>query len=227
MADLAIYSKAQEILWNEPPAINGKVTLQLGGMHLTMTFIASIGFLYRDGGLNNMLSDTDVYATNSCKQILEGKQYSRGIRALTLCADALSRLFYDSFRKWMEENQNEEISTYYFVEELKNKQLNEDLLEDMLRKLAPLKEKVTQFESIGRESSFTFGYWLSFSKAVDLLLNLLRAERTADFELHLNCIQELLPYLIAGGRHLYAKWVPIYLRDMLEVKSKNPQMHDT
>ncbi|KAJ8917907.1 hypothetical protein NQ315_002600 [Exocentrus adspersus] len=69
--DLAIYSKAQEILWNEPPAIIDKVTLQLGGMHLTMAFIASIGFLYRDGDLSNMLPDTDVYATNSCKQILE------------------------------------------------------------------------------------------------------------------------------------------------------------
>lgn len=45
-ADLAIYSKAQEILWNHPPDIDGKVTLQLGGMHLTMSFIAGIGFLF-------------------------------------------------------------------------------------------------------------------------------------------------------------------------------------
>lgn len=95
----------------------------------------------------------------------------------------------------------------------------------MLNKIAPLKEKVTQFKSIGENASTTFGYWLSFLKAVDLLLNLLR-ERTADFELHLKCTQELLPYLVAGERHLYAKWVPIYLKDMLELKSKNPQMHE-
>lgn len=43
--DLAIYSKAQEILWDHPLEIDGKVTLQLGGMHLAMAYIASIGYL--------------------------------------------------------------------------------------------------------------------------------------------------------------------------------------
>jgi hypothetical protein len=228
-ADLAIYSKAQEILWNEPPAISGKVTLQLGGMHLTMAFIASIGFIYRDGGLSSMLVDTDVYAPNSCKQMLEGKQYSRAIRGLTLCADALSRLFLDCLKKWMAENQNEEFPTefptYYFVEEIKNGRFKQDDLKDLLKKLGPLKNKVTEFEDYGKRASFTFGYWLPFLKAVDLLLNVLKAERTADFELHLECIQKLLPYLTAGGRHLYAKWVPIYLKDMLELKLMNPKMY--
>lgn len=126
----------------------------------------------------------------------------------------------------MEETQSEEFSSDYFIEELKNERFNEGLLKEMLKKLAPLKEKITQFEDNGKKQSFTFGYWLSFLQAADLLLNLLRAERSADFELHLKCTQELLPYLVAGGRHLYAKWVPIYLKDMLELKSKNPQMYE-
>ena len=41
-ADLAIYSKAQQILWTKPDILEGKVTMRLGGMHLAMAFIASI-----------------------------------------------------------------------------------------------------------------------------------------------------------------------------------------
>ena len=39
-ADMAIYSKAQEILWAQPPMLAGKVTMRVGGMHLTMAFLA-------------------------------------------------------------------------------------------------------------------------------------------------------------------------------------------
>ena len=61
-ADCATYSKAQQILWNKPALLDGKVTTRLGGMHLNMAYIASIGKLYGDGGLLSMLVDSDVYA---------------------------------------------------------------------------------------------------------------------------------------------------------------------
>jgi len=40
-ADLAIYSKAEQILW-EKTKLQNKVTMRLGGMHLIMAFLASI-----------------------------------------------------------------------------------------------------------------------------------------------------------------------------------------
>lgn len=44
-ADLAIYSKAQQILWAKPRSLEGRVTMRLEGMHITMAYIASIGKL--------------------------------------------------------------------------------------------------------------------------------------------------------------------------------------
>ena len=63
-ADLAIYSKAQQILWTKPDILEGKVTMRLGGMHLAMAFIASIGKLYGDGGLQDILTSSETYAKN-------------------------------------------------------------------------------------------------------------------------------------------------------------------
>ena len=50
-ADLAIYSKVQQIVWAKPEPLAGRVTMRLGVMHLTMAFIGSIEKLFGDGGL--------------------------------------------------------------------------------------------------------------------------------------------------------------------------------
>lgn len=54
---------------------------------------------------------------------------------------------------------------------------------------------------------------------------MLKAERDGEFELHLKCVYDTLPYLTAAGKHLYAKWIPIYLRDLLQLKQSYPEMY--
>ncbi len=78
-ADLAIYSKAQQILWRKPLPLQGKITMRLGGMHITMAYLASIGKLYGDGGLFDILTESDVYAEGTARQLLQGKQLARGV----------------------------------------------------------------------------------------------------------------------------------------------------
>ncbi len=73
-ADLAIYSKAQQILWNKPQSLSGKVTMRLGGMHHVMALIACIGKLFADGGLHQLLTVTGLYADATARMMLQGKQ---------------------------------------------------------------------------------------------------------------------------------------------------------
>ena len=72
-ADMAIYSKAQEILWSKPTTLEGKITMRIGGMHLLMAFLASIGKLYGDGGLLMLLTESGMYAEGTARQMLLGK----------------------------------------------------------------------------------------------------------------------------------------------------------
>jgi len=48
-------------------------------MHLTMAFLASIGKIFRDGGLHNILTSSDVDAAATANQMLQGKQYACGV----------------------------------------------------------------------------------------------------------------------------------------------------
>ena len=102
-ADCAIYSKAQHILWNKPPLLDGKVTMRLGGMQLNMAYIASIGKLYGDGGLLSMLVDSDVYAPATARLMFEEKQVSRGNRGMKLMLEALYRLYQEAFWAWIQQ----------------------------------------------------------------------------------------------------------------------------
>ena len=50
----------------------------------------------------------------------------------------------------------------------------------------------------------------------------IRAERTADWSLHLYCIQAMVPHFNAGGNIHYAKAAPLYLQQMHDLPNKIP-----
>ena len=52
--------------------------MRLGAMHLIMAFLASIGKIVGDGGLQNILTSLYVYAAATVNQMLQGKQWLRG-----------------------------------------------------------------------------------------------------------------------------------------------------
>ena len=59
----------------------------------------------------------------------------------------------------------------------------------------------------------------------DLLLHLLRAEHDANFDLHLNTICEVIPWMHAAGRHTYAKFLPMYIANMRALAQKHPDSY--
>ena len=73
---MALYSKAQEILWTHPPLLDGKLAMRVGGMHLTMAFISSIGHFYSEAGLLALLTESDTYAHGTAHKMLTAKHYS-------------------------------------------------------------------------------------------------------------------------------------------------------
>ena len=234
-ADCAIYSKAQQIMWNKPAALDGKLTMKLGGMHLTMSFIASIGKLYGDGGLLSMLVDSEVYAPTTAKLLLQGKQVSKGNRAMKLVLEALYRLFQEAFWTWLQQQEHttfQKENMYKLAKEIQNafetgdresaitltKQLESEYME-------PLQVLQQEFTKVGSAQSATFAYWETFIKGGNILLRLLRAEREGLFGLHLIAVGEIIPWCRAADRGNYARYLPGYLNDMLTLQKKHPKSY--
>lgn len=55
---------------------------------------------------------------------------------------------------------------------------------------------------------------------ITLVKLFIQTEQSGNRNLHLQCIQDMLPYFHASGHYLYAKSCHFYLQDMQELKSK-------
>ena len=104
--DLAIYAKAQYIVWKQPGEF-GDVVLRMGAFHTAMTFIAVIGKRFGDGGLSDLLIEDSIVAASSMSGVLAGRQYNRAMRAHKIVMEATQRLRLKSFKEWLEENEND------------------------------------------------------------------------------------------------------------------------
>jgi hypothetical protein len=80
--DQQLYAIAQQVKWSRPDIL-GPHVLRLCGFHSLSTFIFALGKRWADGGLRDLLVDSDVYAGNTVEQILTGKQFNRNIRGFT------------------------------------------------------------------------------------------------------------------------------------------------
>jgi hypothetical protein len=63
-------------------------------------FLSSIGKLWADGGLRDLLVDSGVYAGNTAELMLVGKEFNRDVRGFTLVFEALQVLFIAAFIYW-------------------------------------------------------------------------------------------------------------------------------
>jgi hypothetical protein len=64
------------------------------------TFIFALGKLWADGGLRDLLVDSDVYAGNTVEQMLIGKQFNRAVRGFTLVFYSLKIIHIAAFIHW-------------------------------------------------------------------------------------------------------------------------------
>ena len=78
--DEALYSKAQIIKWRNPIEFKN-VFNRLGGFHCATNFMGITGTVMKDGGLEYILIESNIYGGAVVAKILEGKSYNRGIRA--------------------------------------------------------------------------------------------------------------------------------------------------
>ena len=79
--DQQLYVIAKQFMWHLPDELNNH-TMRLGGFHTQCCFISSIGQLWGDGGLRDILIDSGVYASATVDQMMSGKQYKRAVCGL-------------------------------------------------------------------------------------------------------------------------------------------------
>ena len=220
--DQQLYAIAQQVKWCRPEQFKMHI-VRIGGFHTLSCFIAAIGKLWGDGGLRDLLVDSDVYAGSTADLMLAGKQFHRAVRELTLLYEALNQLLLSAFFDWCEKKENSNGIPPKFWKSLAKAQTSFDKdkgsclvmvkkVEDLL--LQHVLSLFKEFKKWGETQSSTFAYWVMLLDAVQLMLLNIRSERQSNWTLHMHTVASMLPYFFVTNRMNYSRWIPVYLLEM-------------
>ena len=197
-----------------------------------MAYIASIGKLFGDGGLQDILSSSGVFASSSTASLLQGKHYARGLRAIKIAYEAMMHLFLAaaaSYAKandlpWLDDETMKRIQDLDVAIQERDEDVLKTTFVDVSRRVTGVMETICKFKEHGRKQSSTFAFWESFLEAGNTLLRLLRADREANFQLHLDAVLEAIPFFHLAGRVNYARYTPVYVSEMKSLETAQPDM---
>lgn len=190
--DQAFYAKAMEVYWKHKELFKGIVII-MGGFHLLLMLLGVIGSRFGDAGLREIAVQSDVVAEGSVDKSLNGKQYNRAVRLHKCVYEALMRLLLKEFESSVQS------LPILNLEQLKL-ELNQEEFERVLssREFREFGEQFHVYVQGIKEKGSNLGrFWLSYLELCELMLNLIFASRTDDWQLYLSCIEEVIPWAFA------------------------------
>lgn len=236
--DYPLYIKAKQILCNTKEESLQNLIPRLGGFHLLMSYLKAIGTIMEGSGIFELFCT--VFAQNSVDKMLSCTAYSRAIRAHMLAINAIGKMITEFAET--PENLNSHKSIEYIKEsrpmeappslisisrkieekkltisnlfaDLQNYPPSIDQVCDSEDAVALLKLFVSAINTLQHRSP-TAELWLQYFNCVIVALQFIEAERLGNWNLHLSCIQQMLPIFHAAGHFNYSKGAQIYLQDM-------------
>ena len=184
-----------------------KIVLRIGGFHQMMSFIGSIGYIMQGSGLQALFEL--IYAEGSINAMLNGKDISRATRAHTLIYAVLygyltAKLFECNLGEPSNDGKFTINSSLQTLKELV-KGTHEDTISCTMEAhiITTLLNKLLAFFNSTKSKTATF--WIQYMKMVEICLQFLKAERTGDWQLHLDMSRMMLPYFAASGDYHYQK----------------------
>ena len=88
-----------------------------------------------------------------------------------------------------------------------------------------LKRMVENVKHYLQESSRTAKLWINYLHYIQIIKNFIRAERTGNWELHLQSVKSMLNLFAATGHIHYAKSARLYLQNMHNLETNFPWVH--
>lgn len=203
--DLALYKIAKDIQWSRPSEFENTV-VRMGGFHIMKNYLAALGTMLDTSGLRQLLIEAGLYSNVTINQIFAGKHYNRAIRTHKLVFEALMRKKTLAVGQWMF---SKEMS-----DPLDGISDDQPCAEKMAEAISSALER---FQESQTEEATIAKFWDSYLHAVQVLLCFLRAERVGDWQLYLDSMIAMLPVMFAFDRINYARWLPVYIYDMLNL----------
>ncbi|KAJ8050587.1 Vesicular integral-membrane protein VIP36 [Holothuria leucospilota] len=218
--DQAIYAKAQQIRWRDEN-LKQRLVVRLGMFHTKMSYLACIGKRYRDAGLADIMIESGLIAQGSINGVMNGHHYNRSMRANKIMCDALCYLQWESYMASLNDDQKGRVQEVMA-------QLHDAYSTDSLMDYLTAPQYIDMVSSFNTyiekkiNESATFAFWSCYIQMVENVLQLTRATRSGNWELHLSAVRKILPWMFAYDRHNYARYLSAYFLEMCDLPRTHP-----
>ena len=81
------------------------------------------------------------------------------------------------------------------------------------------------WEKLSRSDNPQFKYWSTIMELELLMCRFIRSLREGDFPLYVQVCDELCAWLHVMDHTNYARWVPVHVRDMVQLSETHPDIH--
>ena len=204
--------------------------VRLGGFHIAENFMGCIDYFMKEGGIEDILSESGVCKRGTANKVIAGKDYYKMVRCHSLVSEAMVGLARDAFEEWLLADGRHEILEFGdrlddLHEALKNKDA-EAALSSCVCVMSTLQDVCPEWREFVATLGKTAKYWLMYVEMVSILRRYVKAERAEDWQEHLGEVQNMLPFTVAAKHRNYMSCLPLYLRDMKELREKHPVVYD-
>lgn len=226
--DQALYAKSAEIIWKHDKF--QPIVLRMGAFHTICNLLGIVGQRFEDAGLRDLAVKSGRVAEGSITSVLSGKQYNRAVRLHKLLYEALSRLAWKGFYRWLEERQ-----TPYRIQSGEMSRLVTELREDICQEefervlqhpsaIFMLQLFDTFLDHLKSTNGKTSTLWMSYLRMVENVLGNIRASREANWLMHVSFIHEMIPCCFAYDKQNFARYLSVYYGQMTRLQEDHPDM---
>lgn len=199
------------------PNYKDKWIIRLGSLHTIIAALKCLGKYIEDSGIDTAWEMCGIYGSATVNQILEGRHIYRGIQAHTVTLMALYSMYKESVLTSEDTKSIQEIFSNLCAENDFGTSVNnakQKLLD------AGVFEKLNM---VACSSKPTAVFLCNYMRQVMNLLNYIGGTRLRNWMQHLATTEDMFKYFHAHDQSNYEKWSLLYLADMLELQTSDPE----
>ncbi|KAL8594141.1 hypothetical protein ACOMHN_047881 [Nucella lapillus] len=229
--DLGACMKAFPLVWNQPLRYQQHIIL-VGTFHTICAYLKVIGKKMEGSGLSDIMQEAGLITSGSVNGVISGKSYDRSMHCHKVILECLERLI---LRKYLQMTGTEDAfphlpddssallasATGTSTQSAVKRLLEDKGMSEFLLAFEQFREDVRQ----GKHGK-TARVWLSYMDHIWLVLSLLQAVKTNNFELYAQTQLSMADLFFSFGGHNYARYLTFFSIFLANLETSHPGATD-
>ena len=167
-----------------------------GGLHIEMAMLKLLGDWLEGSGWTNALVQADIASSGTANSFIHAKHVTKTRHAHQVTAASLYTLLQQAY--------------------------NEECISDDKDVMPPISLYFEEWCIQQAKASVHFDYWHKTLSLQLLVLRYIRSIREGNFQLYVESLTQIMPWMFALDHTHYSRWLSVHIRDMMTLADRHP-----